>query len=241
MPSLYGPAKSENQPAITKSEREDLQRLVRQREKVLKSAAKQRSAELLADFENQMGQCYSFDEDETWAAAVNAAEQEVAKARARVAARCVELGIPKQFAPDLDVEWFSRGENAVKQRRDELRRMAVTRIEAIERDAITKIEMTSLEAQTRLAMAGLTSQAAQQFLSELPPVEKLMPLLSFAEMSGEAEPPIAEQLVSPGALRQRRYREKQKQLKADTPSVPEDGRHRDVTVTPSRDGNGSAT
>ena len=36
---------------LTKAETENLQRLVRQREKVLKSAAKQRSAELLADFE----------------------------------------------------------------------------------------------------------------------------------------------------------------------------------------------
>ena len=35
---------------MTRSEREDLQRLVRQREKVLKSAAKQRSSELVADF-----------------------------------------------------------------------------------------------------------------------------------------------------------------------------------------------
>jgi hypothetical protein len=42
--------------AMLKSEREDLQRLVRQREKVLKSAARQRSVDLLADFENQMGQ-----------------------------------------------------------------------------------------------------------------------------------------------------------------------------------------
>lgn len=36
-------------PAMPKSEREDLQRLVRQREKVLEFAAKQRSADLLAD------------------------------------------------------------------------------------------------------------------------------------------------------------------------------------------------
>jgi len=55
--------------AITKSEREDLQRLVRQREKVLKSAAAQRSAELIADFENQMGQEFAFDDDEVWKAA----------------------------------------------------------------------------------------------------------------------------------------------------------------------------
>jgi hypothetical protein len=38
-------------------EREDLQRLVRQREKVLKSAAKQRSAALIADFENSSIAC----------------------------------------------------------------------------------------------------------------------------------------------------------------------------------------
>ena len=38
---------------MPKGEREDLQRLVRQREKVLKSAAEQRSSELIADFENQ--------------------------------------------------------------------------------------------------------------------------------------------------------------------------------------------
>jgi hypothetical protein len=49
--------------AMTKYERDDLHRLIRQREKVLKSAAKQRSAEVLADFENQMGQEYRFDDD----------------------------------------------------------------------------------------------------------------------------------------------------------------------------------
>ena len=52
---------------MSKGEREELQRLVRQREKVLKSAAKQRSAELEADFENQMGQEFSFDQDAVWA------------------------------------------------------------------------------------------------------------------------------------------------------------------------------
>jgi hypothetical protein len=46
--------------AMTRDERENLQRLVRQREKVLKSAAKQRSAELIADFENQMGSTARF-------------------------------------------------------------------------------------------------------------------------------------------------------------------------------------
>jgi hypothetical protein len=45
--------------AMSKAEREDLQRLIRQREKVQKSAAKQRSTELLADFQNQIAAQYS--------------------------------------------------------------------------------------------------------------------------------------------------------------------------------------
>jgi hypothetical protein len=65
---------------MTKGEREDLQRLVRQREKVLKSPAKQRSAELLAEFENQIGQEYFFDQDEVWQKAMELADREVRKA-----------------------------------------------------------------------------------------------------------------------------------------------------------------
>jgi hypothetical protein len=195
--------------AISRSEREDLQRLIRQREKVLKSAAKQRSAELLADFENQMGSTYSFDQDEVWSNATEVAEREAAKAQNRIAARCAKLGIPERFAPRLDVHWYSRGENAVKERRTELRKMAVTRIEAIEREAIVKIEMASVTAQTEIAVSGLTSNAARQFVENLPSIETLMPALSLASLAGAADPPIAEQLVSPGALRQRRFRERQ--------------------------------
>jgi hypothetical protein len=207
---------------MNKGEREDLQRLVRQREKVMKSAAKQRSAELLADFENQMGQEYSFDQDETWAAAAKSAEAEVAKAQERVTARCRELGIPQQFAPSLALRWCHRGHgNSVKDRREELRRMAVTQIAAIERKAVVQIEVSCLKAQEHIAIAGLTSAAAKQFIDGLPSVETLMPAPSFNELAGEAEPPIAEQLVAPNVLRQRRYRERQKALRGDATVTPE--------------------
>src|SRR5262245_16178185 len=194
---------------MTKGEREDLQRLIRQREKVLKSAAKQRSAELLADFENQMGQQFSFDQDEIWERAVKSAEPVVRRAQEQIAERCRELGIPKQFAPDDQLNWRARGyENATEKRRRELRKMAETRIEAIEAMAITEIEISCLQAQIELAVAGLTSERARAFLKQLPGIETLMPRLSFDEIAGEAAPPIAEQLVSPNALRQRRYRER---------------------------------
>ena len=54
---------------MTKGEREDLQRLIRQRGKAQKSAAKLRSRNLLAEFENQIAAEYSFDDDAVWAAA----------------------------------------------------------------------------------------------------------------------------------------------------------------------------
>ena len=201
--------------AITKGEREDLQRLVRQREKVLKSAAAQRSAELIADFENQMGQEYSFDQDEVWKQAAENAEREVAKAQKQVAARCRELGIPDRFAPGLSLNWCHRGyDNRIEARKKELRNMAKTRIEAEERKAVTQIEISCLEAQTQLAIAGLTSEAAHGFVKTLPSITDLMPRLSFAEVAGEAEPPIAEQLISSNALRQRQFRERQAVLKA---------------------------
>lgn len=199
---------------MTKGEREDLQRLIRQREKVLKSAAKARSAELLADFESQMAAEYRFDDDAIWAAAAKAAEAEVAKAQARVAERCRELGIPKEFAPSLGLTWRNRGyQNAVKERRIELRKAAETQIAALEQQAIVRIELSSSEAQLELARAGLSSEAALGFLDRLPAVESLMPALTYQEVAGEVEPPIVEQLLTPNALRQRRFRERQAALR----------------------------
>ena len=206
--------------AMTKGERDDLQRLVRQREKVQKSAAKLRSKELIADFENAMASQFEFDDDAVWAEAAKAAQVEVDKAQQRVAARCSELGIPDRFAPSLSLEWANRGwENAVDKRRGELRRVAQSQVEALEQRAVLQIEQASVEAQTELAIAGLTSEAAQTFVARLPTVESLMPKLDYRELAGEADPPVVEQLLAPNALRQRRYRERQKAL-------------RGVTVTP---------
>lgn len=198
-------------PTMSKSDREDLQRLIRQRERVLKSAAELRSAELLSDFENQMGHKYSFDQDEIWERAVETVQPLVAKAQQQIAARCRELGIPADFAPSVGLEWNARGyNNTVEARRKELRVMATTKIAALEAKALVKIGLDCLAAQTAIASAGLASDAARAFLEKLPDVETLMPALSFTELAGEADPPIAQQLVSSNALRQRRHRERQR-------------------------------
>jgi hypothetical protein len=232
--ALIGGSNPPADPAMSRSEREDLQRLIRQREKVLKSAAKQRSAELLADFENQMGQEYSFDQDEVWAQAVKSVEPLVRKAQAQIIKRCRDLGIPRQFAPSMRLHWSARGyDNEIEKRRQELRRMALSQIDAIEAKAITEIELSCLKGQELIAMAGLTSTAARQFVEQLPTLESLMPHLSFQEIAGEAEPPVAEQLLSPNALRQRRFRERQAASRnaAEPLQVPLHNGGRVTTVT----------
>jgi hypothetical protein len=163
----------------------------------------------------------------------------------RIAERCRGLGIPKDFAPDLSLTWRHRGYgNAVKERREELRRAAKAQIESLEQRAIVEIEKASVEAQTEIALAGLTSQAARRFVAQLPTVESLMPALSYQELSGETDPPIVEQLISPNALRQRRYRERQKALQALQPRVSNasgDGSNASGDGAAHADGAGSAS
>lgn len=207
---------------MSKGEREDLQRLVRQHQKALVSNAKLRSKELLADFENEMAAEYAFDDDEVWAQAAKAAEAVVAKAQKQVEARCLELRIPERFAPSLRLSWNNRGyDNLVEKRRTELRRVAKSRVEALEQRALVDIETASVNLQTDIAIAGLTSELARDFVKRLPTVESLMPALSYGELAGEADPPVIEQLVSPNALRQRRFRERQQVLRdADVTPKP---------------------
>ena len=142
---------------------------------------------MLADFEHQLGTVYSYYDDETWQAAAVAAEQAVAAAQAEIEKRCLELGIPKQFAPGMSCFWYGRGENAVASRRAELRRMAMTRIAAMEKAARTQIETLSVSAQTALIAGSLTSEAAKEFLEHLPSAEALMPTFEATEITGLLE------------------------------------------------------
>jgi hypothetical protein len=162
---------------MTKGERTDLGALIRRREKLAKTAAADRAAELLADLERQLAAIYTYDQDETWAAANAVAEQAIEQANLAVAARCAELGIPKEFAPRLAMGWRGRGENASKERPAELRRVGVTRISALEKSARTQIELRSLKLQEEIITGGFTSEAALSFLDKMPAPESLMPVL----------------------------------------------------------------
>jgi hypothetical protein len=55
-------------PAMSKGERDDLIRLIRQRERAQETAATERSKELLADFERHLGTIFRYDRNEVWKA-----------------------------------------------------------------------------------------------------------------------------------------------------------------------------
>ncbi len=172
---------------MTAAERTDLRSLIRQRARLMKTELKQRRLELMADFERQLSACFSYDQDEVWKGAHALAEQAVKDAQVVIEERCRELKIPKEFAPTIHMGWFGRGENAVRERRAELRTTAKARLDALEATAKTEIERISVNGQTDLIADGLSSEAAQAFLEQMPSTEALMPVLELNQVQGLLE------------------------------------------------------
>jgi hypothetical protein len=172
---------------MTKGERDQLLQLVKKRERVMKTKAQERSAFLLAEWDAQSAKIHHWDDDAIWARAKEEATKAIETAKIAIAARCQELGIPAEFAPDLHMMWSGRGHNAVSERRAELRRAAKSRIDAIEREALSKIESLSLGAQTEIIAHGLESDAAKLFLETMPKIEQMMPTLEVTEIQSLVE------------------------------------------------------
>lgn len=172
---------------MTKGERSELTSLINQGARVMKAAAVERSAELMADFERQLASVHSFDQDDIWKAAHKEARKAVKDAQIKIAERCDELGIPREFAPTINSAWFDRGQNATKERRAELRQAVKAKIAALERSAKTEIERLNLEAKTELVANGLLSDAAKIFLKNIPSFEVLMPTLKVSKAAGLLE------------------------------------------------------
>jgi hypothetical protein len=152
------------------------------RARVAKADATAVAARRRAEFAAQLAATYHWDTDDTWREAHRLAEAAVDRAREEIQARSRELGIPKRFAPDLGLQWWGRGENASRERRAELTKVAHTKIEQLEKEAKHAIERASVEIQTRLVADGLESAEARAFLDSMPTAEQLMPALTVEEV-----------------------------------------------------------
>jgi hypothetical protein len=155
-------------------------RLIKQRERVAKTAAEQRSAAMLAEFEQQISKAHSFATNDVWKAATQAAMEAAREASEKIMAEADRLGIPAEFQPKVSFSWLQRGENAYECRRAELRRVAKAEIDAMEKVARVQIESESVRAQTEVIAHGLQSDAALEFLESLPTIESMMPALDIS-------------------------------------------------------------
>lgn len=167
---------------ISKGDRDALLIVLRKRDKAMKAIAAQRRAANMAEFERLISQEVHWQEDGTLVKAVEFGADSARQVDAMISERCQELGIPERFRPRIGWSWLTRGENAVKERRAELRLMAKARFEAQEREALAKAEMHSLDVQQRLIASTLTSDEARQFLDSVPTIESLMPPMDESEV-----------------------------------------------------------
>jgi hypothetical protein len=174
-------------PAISRSDRDALLRFDRSRVKARMVDAEAYGQHLLAEFEQQLAKEYAFSEDKVWAEARASVQQAHEAAQRTIDERCQQLGIPKWAPPVISTpSWYGRGEASVKDRRAELRKVAVSRAEALVKAAKSQIERDSVEFQGKLLAGALSSVEAKALLDSLPPVESLMPLLKLSEISPKA-------------------------------------------------------
>jgi len=174
-------AESADADVLTKSERQELAGLLRRRARVAKADAKQRTTELLAEFEEKLAALLK-PTDDAWADVVTLATQAVKDANALIAERCRERGIPEGWHPGVTLGWHARGENEIGARRAELRKVATSRLAAVEQAAIAAIERQAVDAETELIAEGMRSTRARALLEALPTVESLMPPLDVASI-----------------------------------------------------------
>jgi hypothetical protein len=168
--------------SMSRSDRADLGRLLKETVKLAKDDVEQVAIERLADFEHQAASFYHAEDNTVWAQQKKMAKQVEAEANNLIAEQCRELGIPDWAAPSLGIHWYSRGQNACKERVTELRRVAKTRFDTDAKRVKVEIDRAALEISKALIVDGLETDTARLFLAAMPTAEKLMPTHTVAEI-----------------------------------------------------------
>lgn len=168
-------------PPMTKAERAELQRVVRLNGRVLRDQVAALKAGRLAELEAELAAKYPRD-DPRWRTIAEEAERRVAELDAQIADLCSAAGVRPEFRPGLSLGWYSRGENADKERRVELRKLGERRIDEATKVALARVTAWEASAATDLVARGLTTAAAEEWLATLPTAEALLPAVSVAEL-----------------------------------------------------------
>jgi hypothetical protein len=173
---------------MSRTERLELTKIVRQRARLAKDDVAAREAQILADAESALSARFKEDDDAFRDLMVEARAY-MAELKSKLDARCVELGIPAEFRPSAELYWFRRGENASKERRSELRMAVRTQAAASGKKARLQVDRQSVDIQEQLMAGGFESVEAAQFLAALPSAEDLMPAIELPAIETNKEKP----------------------------------------------------
>jgi hypothetical protein len=143
------------------------------------------AARVLATIESQLAAQYPEDHP-AWADVTEYAERAVAEANIQIGQRCRALGIPERFHPSISYYWRNRGENFMKDRRAELRKVAQTELAARAKAAKNMVDRRTADLLTRLAEGALASSQAKDFLNAMLSVDDLMPQITLDELEAIA-------------------------------------------------------
>lgn len=168
---------------MTKAERLELTKIVRQRAKLAKDDVEARQAQILADAEAALSARFK-EQDEAWADITAEVRRYMAEIQEKIDARCAERGVPVNFRPGYGMGWISRGENSDPVRRAELRKAVQAQAAASGKKARLQIDRQSVEIQEQLMAGGFESTEAAAFLASLPTPEALMPAIELPAIEG---------------------------------------------------------
>lgn len=203
---------------MTKSERDDLARLARLRAKQARTEVDQREKVQLAEVEDLITAEFEA-RDEMWADAVKVAKEAERKANEVIVARCADIGIPEQFAPQVSNNFYRRSyELENPKRRAELRKRAHAQLTALTATAKTMIHKKLLEIETELITGTLETAEARAFLETMADVEGMMPALTLDDVGVKHwQPPTdaAAALLTPSSTADRKRKQVLRALEAD--------------------------
>ncbi len=164
---------------MSKGERDELRRLVRQRTKVLRDEVKARTAELAADVEQKLiARFYERDEQRLVAereirAIVAEANLQIGEALAKTDSHVT--GVGRSFIDAGPIYWDTSDRHA-------LRAAAIKDIEARAAAAVLVLSRQEVTLLEQLARGALESEEAMAFLDSIPSVGELVPAARMEEL-----------------------------------------------------------
>lgn len=169
---------------ITKTERNELRSIVRQQFKVLRAEVHQRTAELIADLDEQIADRYK-DEDEAWGVAVTKANEAALEAN-----RAINDIFRDLLGPSHGDRVFVQAV-VPRQPRDHralLVRTGMAHLTAQGRAAILRLDREEADLLRKLAIGALESEEAHAFLGAIPTVGQLVSSARLAELEASLGP-----------------------------------------------------